>query len=173
MREEYLNLVEEEDTQRDKYLIFSLGTEEYGIEIKNVIEIIGMQTITEIPDIPSCVKGIINLRGKIIPVMDIRLRFNKEARDYDDRTCIVVIEIERDSLGLVVDRVIEVAGIAEEGISEPPSVSKSYYNSYIKGIAKLNNSVKLIVDCSKLVDSKDIHIINKSLERGGEANAMV
>ncbi|MDP4145760.1 MAG: chemotaxis protein CheW [Bacillota bacterium] len=163
MEEVFDNSFEEEDTQKGKHLIFSLGAEEYGIEIKNVIEIIGMQAITEVPDIPSYVKGVINLRGKIIPVMDVRLRFSKAPREYDDRTCIVVIEIKDICIGLVVDRVIEVISIPEEDISEPPSVSKSYSNRYIKGIGKVNNSVKLLIDCEKLLNSDELEKLNSAV----------
>ena len=85
----------EEDTQKDKYLTFSIGNEDYGIEIKYVTEIIGIQVITEIPELPNYVKGIINLRGKIIPVMDVRLRFKKEPLAYNDRTCVIVVDIRR------------------------------------------------------------------------------
>ena len=81
------NIEIEEDTQKDRYLVFSFGNENYGIDIKYVIEIIGIQAITEVPELPEYVKGIINLRGKIIPIMDVRLRFKKEPREYDDRTC--------------------------------------------------------------------------------------
>src|SRR5476649_1859546 len=83
----------EEDTKKDKYLIFSIGEQSYGIDIKYVIEIIGIEPITEVPELPDYVKGVINLRGKIIPVMDVRLKFKKEEKEYDDRTYIIVVEI--------------------------------------------------------------------------------
>ena len=91
--EDEKNLMEEEDTQKDKYLTFSLGDEVYGIDIRVVIEIIGIQKITNVPEVPDYVRGIINLRGKIIPVVDMRLRFRREYREYTDRTCVIVVEI--------------------------------------------------------------------------------
>ena len=104
----------EEDTQKGKYLIFSLGNEFYGIEIKYVTEIIGVQPITEIPELPDYIKGIINLRGKIIPVMDVRIRFKKSPMEYNDRTCVIVIDVKDTSVGLIVDSVSEVLSIEEE-----------------------------------------------------------
>ena len=111
---------ETEDTQKGKFLTFSLGREDYGLEISYVIEIIGLQEITEVPGLPDYVRGIINLRGKIIPVMDVRLRFKKEAREYDDRTCTVVVDIKGVLVGLIVDRVAEVLVIDEAEIVPPP-----------------------------------------------------
>jgi purine-binding chemotaxis protein CheW len=123
-----------EDTQKDKFLIFSLGQEYYGIEIKHVTEIIGIQHATAIPELPEYIKGIINLRGKIIPVMDVRIRFKKERKDYNDRTCIIVIDIKDISIGLIVDTVSEVMSISNDEIVDPPEVSKGLNNKYIKGV---------------------------------------
>ncbi len=139
-----------EDTQKDKYLTFALGKEEYGIEISYVTEIIGLQAITEVPEFSGYLKGIINLRGKIIPVIDVRLRFNKETKEYNDRTCTIVIEVNSISVGLIVDNVAEVLSITEENIVPPPSVSNEQ-NKYIKGIGKVESNVKLILDCDMLL----------------------
>src|SRR3990172_5823963 len=98
----------DEDTQEGKYLTFTMGKEEYGIEIHNVTEIIGIQSITDLPDTPDFVKGVINLRGKVIPVLDVRLRFKMEEKAYNDRTCIIVVNIRNMSVGLIVDTVSEV-----------------------------------------------------------------
>ncbi len=144
-----------EDTQKGKFLIFSLGKEDYGIEISCVTEIIGIQAITEIPDLPEYVKGVINLRGKIIPVIDIRLRFNKPAREYDDRTCIVVLDIVGIAIGLVVDRVVEVSLIPDDNIAPPPHINKGF-QKYIKGIGRSGNDVKLLLDCQRLLDQEDL-----------------
>ena len=122
-----------EDTQKGKFLTFCMGNDFYGIEIKYVTEIIGLQPITEIPEMPEYIRGIINLRGKIIPVMDVRLRFRKPFREYNDRTCIVVIEISEVSVGLIVDSVSEVIAIPDEEIVAPPSMTKEG-NRYIIGI---------------------------------------
>ncbi|OAA91179.1 chemotaxis protein CheW [Clostridium coskatii] len=148
------SLVEEEDTQKNKYLTFTLEKEFYGIEIKYVIEIIGIQPISEIPELPEYIKGIINLRGKIIPVMDIRLRFKKEAIEYNDRTCIIVIQIEDIYVGLIVDGVSEVIDIPDCEIVEPPEISK-VRNKFIKGIGKVQDNVKLLLNCNKLLNNGD------------------
>ncbi|NLP14652.1 MAG: purine-binding chemotaxis protein CheW [Clostridium sp.] len=145
----------EEDTQKDKYLTFIIGKEVYGIEIKFVTEIIGIQQITEVPELPNYIKGIINLRGKIIPVMDIRLRFKKEAREYNDRTCIVVVEINDVFVGLIVDSVAEVVGISENDIVPPPDTSIGFNNRYIKGIGKIGEDVKLLIDCNMLLNDEE------------------
>ena len=118
--EDEKNLMEEEDTQKDKYLTFSLGDEVYGIDIRVVIEIIGIQKITNVPEVPDYVRGIINLRGKIIPVVDMRLRFRREYREYTDRTCVIVVEINGVLIGLIVDGVSEVLDIAEKNVVQPP-----------------------------------------------------
>ncbi|WP_054846980.1 chemotaxis protein CheW [Acetivibrio straminisolvens] len=145
---------QEEDTQKDKFLTFVLGKESYGIEIKNVTEIIGIQPITEVPELPDYIRGIVNLRGKIIPVVDMRLRFKKQFRDYNERTCIIVVNIRNASVGLIVDSVSEVIGIQEEDIVSPPDMNQGLSNKYIKGIAKVESEVKLLLDCNELL-SKD------------------
>lgn len=157
--QETLNL--EEDTQKGKFLTFSLEKEEYGIEIKYVTEIIGIQAITEIPELPDYVKGIINLRGKIIPVMDIRLRFKKEYREYNDRTCIIVIDIQGISIGLIVDKVEEVLAIPEQDIVPPPQANKGFQNRYIKGIGKIGNDVKLLLDCNRLLNDEELESLEE------------
>lgn len=123
-------LAVEEDTQKGKFLTFLLGKEVYAIEIKFVIEIIGIQPITELPESPAYVKGIINLRGKIIPVMDVRLRFKKKPVEYNDRTCIIVVEVQDISVGLIVDNVSEVLSITDEDIVPPPDMNKRTENKY-------------------------------------------
>lgn len=153
----------EEDTQKGRYLTFTLGKEYYGIEIRYVTEIIGLQPITQVPDLSDYVKGVINLRGRIIPVMDVRLRFKKEEIDYDDRTCIIVIDINKMFIGLVVDRVSEVVNISEENISAPPNLGNSHHNKYIKGIGKIGEDVKLILDCDKLLNDEEYAVIEQSI----------
>ncbi len=145
---------QEEDTQKGKYLTFTLGSETYGIEIMYVTEIIGIQPITEVPELPEHVRGIINLRGKIIPVMDVRLRFKKQFREYNDRTCIVVVDMREISIGLIVDGVSEVLAIPDTEIVTPPDMSKNN-NKYIKGIGKVGNEVKLILNCHKLLNDEE------------------
>lgn len=154
---------EEEDTQKDKYLIFSLDDEDFGIEIRHVIEIVGIQQITPIPELSDYIRGVINLRGKIIPVMDVRIRFRKSEREYDDRTCIIVVEIKDICVGLIIDRVLEVVNITEDNISEPPQMSKKNTNDYIKGIGKAGSGVKLLLDCEKLLTQDDTEIIAEAI----------
>ena len=146
----------EEDTQHGKYLTFALGQEIFGIEIRHVTEIIGIQAITEIPEVPGYVKGIINLRGKVIPVIDVRLKFKKEAVPYDDRTCIVVVDINQIPIGLIVDNVNEVMNIPDEDIAPPPDARASFDNRYIKGIGKDEGTVQLLLDCEKLLMADEI-----------------
>lgn len=153
--------LEEEDTMRGKFLTFSLGKEDYGVEIRYVTEIVGIQNITEVPDLPSYIRGIINLRGKIIPVLDVRLRFNKEPREYNDRTCVIIIDVLDLSIGLIVDQVSEVLSIPEEEIVPPPIIDKGNHNRYIKGIGKIDNQVKLLLDCEELVSNADFERLNE------------
>lgn len=144
----------EEDTQKDKYLTFKVNEESYGIDIGMVIEIIGIQPITQVPELPDYIRGIINLRGKIIPVMDVRMRFKKDFRDYTDRTCVIVIETKGMSVGLIVDSVSDVLNIPEEEIVQPPEFQKNS-NRYIKSIGKANKSIILLLDCDKLLKDED------------------
>ena len=153
----------DEDTQKGKFLIFPLGREAYAIEIKCITEIIGMQPITQVPELPGYVKGIINLRSKIIPVMDVRLRFRMPPAEYNDRTCIIVIEVEDLSVGLIVDNVSEVLSVADQDIVPPPEMKKDAENRYVKAIIKSDDAVKLILDCERLLSDKDMETISQSL----------
>jgi len=154
---------QEEDTQKNKFLTFAVGNEVYGIEIKYVTEIIGIQQITQIPEVPNYVKGIINLRGKIIPVIDVRLKFKKEPIEYSDRTCIIVIDIQSLSVGFIVDNVSEVLVIPEENIVPPPENKTGFSNRYIKGIGKVGSDVKLILECEKLLSEEEIDKLESAL----------
>jgi purine-binding chemotaxis protein CheW len=145
-----------EDTQKGKFLTFSIGREAYGIEIKFVTEIIGIQDITEVPELPDYVKGIINLRGKIIPVIDVRIRFKKEPKEYNDRTCIVVIDIKETFVGLIVDNVAEVINIEDSNIVPPPDIKTGFHNKYVKGIGKVGSEVKLLLNCDKLLNDDEL-----------------
>lgn len=157
------NTVElEEDTLKDRYLTFSIEHETYGIELRYVTEIVGIQRITKIPELPEYVKGIINLRGRIIPVMDVRLRFRKKPKDYNDRTCVIVINVKDTSIGLIVDTVSEVITIPEQDIVEPPQINKGVNNKYIKKIGKAGNDVKLLLDCEKLLSEDELMDINEA-----------
>ena len=152
---------QEEDTQHGRFLTFNLGEEVYGIEIEYVTEIIGLQQITKIPEVADYIKGIINLRGKIIPVIDMRLKFNKEPIEYDDRTCIVVVDTQDVIVGLIVDKVAEVMTIDDENIAPPPSYKSGIRNRYIRGIGKIGDEVKLLLDCKKLFDDNETQEISE------------
>ena len=154
MAEEEKLTAEEEDTQKDKYLTFRLGEEIYGIDISVVIEIIGIQPITSVPEVPDYVQGIINLGGKIMPVVDMRLRFRRGFQAYHDGTCIVVIEVRGVHIGLIVDGVSEVLGIPETEVVPPPEL-KASRNKYIRGIGKTGSSVTLLLDWNKLFSEED------------------
>lgn len=153
-------VLQQEETQRDKFLTFILGKECYGIEIRYVTEIIGIQSVTEVPELPEYIRGIINLRGKVIPVMDVRLRFKKEFKEYNDRTCIIVIDAENILVGLIVDSVSEVMSIPEADIVVPPNLNG---NKYIKGIGKIRNEVKLILDCKQLLTEEEMEGLSNAI----------
>jgi purine-binding chemotaxis protein CheW len=153
---------QQEDTQHGRYLTFYLGDEVYGIEIEYVTEIIGMQPITKVPEVAAYIKGIINLRGKIIPVIDMRLKFNKEAIDYDDRTCIVVVDTDNMTVGLIVDKVSEVISIDDENVVPPPSYKTGIRNRYLQGIGKVASDVILLLDCKMLFDESEEQEIMES-----------
>ena len=155
------DLYDDEDTQKDKYLTFHIGTEDYGISIAYVTEIIGIQSITEIPEMPDFIKGVINLRGKVIPVMDVRTRFKLSTREYDERTCIIVVEIDGTSVGLVVDAVNEVADIPEDQVEAPPK-SKRKGGSYIQGIGKIDKEVKILLDVNKILYDEELESITET-----------
>ena len=143
-----------------KYLTFILEQEEYGIGILKVKEIIGMMPITTIPRTPEFVKGVINLRGKVIPVMDLRLKFSMEAIPYSERTCIIVVEIDSDAatvlIGIVVDAVSEVLNIKESEIEETPQFGTSLNTDYILGMAKMEGSVKILLDIDKVLSQQEV-----------------
>ena len=142
-----------EDTLKDMYLSFRLGDEDYCLEIRHVTEIVGIQKVTEVPDMPHYVKGVVNLRGQVIPVIDMRLRFNMMGREYDERTCIVVINLRggQVQVGLVVDTVNEVRSIEEANVSPPPKSGTGQCAQYIRGLGKVGNDVKIILDANKLL----------------------
>lgn len=164
MSNEEMDITEQEDTQKGKYLIFKIDKEDYGIEIKNVLEIVGMQSITAVPQLPDYIKGMINLRGKIIPVMDVRLRFKKDEIKYDDRTCIIIVQIEDIFVGLIVDRVSEVMNISEDEFAEVPDIGSNSNNKYISSIGNTKSGVKIILDCSKIISGDEIDALSNIAE---------
>jgi purine-binding chemotaxis protein CheW len=151
MKNELNILNEAEDTLKDMYLSFRLGEEDFCLEIRYVTEIVGMQRITEVPDMPYYAKGVVNLRGQVIPVIDMRLRFNMASRKYDERTCIVVVSLQDRQIGLVVDTVNEVRSIETSNVSPPPHGCGAESAQYIHGLGKVGESVKIILDTNKLL----------------------
>jgi purine-binding chemotaxis protein CheW len=146
-----------------KYLTFTLAGEEYGIGILKVKEIIGMMTITMVPQTPGYVKGVINLRGKVIPVVDIRLKFGMAAMDYTERTCIIVVEIVRNSdrilIGIVVDSVSEVLNIKAGDIEETPNFGSQLDTDYILGMAKAGGGIKILLDIDRVLHAEELDAI--------------
>ena len=140
-----------------KYLTFFLGKEEYAIEILKVMEIIGLMAITPVPSMPHYIRGVLNLRGKIIPVMDLRSRFGFESVEDTEETCIIVVQESNFRMGVVVDKVSEVADIEDSQIEEVPSFGAQVSDDYLAGIGKINESVKLLLDVSRvLFDFKEV-----------------
>ena len=144
------------DTTKDRYLTFYIDSEEYGLDISSVKEIIEMVPITKVPESPEFVEGIINLRGDIIGVLDVRKRFSKYPKPYDEHTCIVVVDYDEYTLGLIVDSVSEVMTIAEDNISPPPNAKLSHYNQYIRNIGQVENGVVLLLDLEKLLQQEGL-----------------
>ena len=143
-----------------KYLTFSLAGEEYGIGILKIREIIGMMPITSVPETPHYVKGVINLRGKVIPVIDLRLRFGMSESAYTERTCIIVVEIRGVAgllqVGIVVDAVSEVLNIKAEEIEDTPAFGVRLNTDYILGMAKIGKGVKLLLDIDRVLGADDL-----------------
>lgn len=164
MAESLKNAVDlEEDDMKGRFLTFLVDKELYGIGLRNVMEIVGIQPITQMPEMPDYIKGIVNLRGKIIPIMDVRLRFKKMGRDYTDQTCIIVIDFNGISLGLIVDSVSEVMAIPEKDIADKPEISAKGGRGYISSIGKIGERVILILDCGKLLSEDEIEAVTAQL----------
>ena len=149
-----------------KYLTFALADEEYGISVLKVKEIIGMMSITTVPQTPGFVKGVINLRGKVIPVVDLRLKFGIEAAEYTERTCIIVVEIDGASgailMGIVVDAVSEVLNITGENIEDTPTFGTKLDTEYISGMAKCEGGVKILLDIDRVLSDEEIIGLQKA-----------
>ncbi len=143
-----------------KYLTFCLGSEEYGLEILKVREIIGLMAITAVPRTPQFVRGVLNLRGKVIPVVDLRTKFGFEMIDDTDETCIIVVEIAQDNnpiqMGIVVDSVSEVLDITLKDIEETPSFGESLNTDFILGMAKAKGSVKILLNIEEVLTSAEL-----------------
>ncbi len=150
-----------------KYLTFALAEEEYGIGILKVKEIIGMMPITPVPQTPTFVKGVVNLRGKVIPVVDLRLKFGMESIGYSERTCIIVVEIEAAAgsvmMGIVVDSVSEVIQIKNDDVEETPRFGTKLNTDYILGMAKMEGKVKILLDIDRVLTAQDLSFLDKAV----------
>ena len=151
------------DSQKDKYVTFKSGNEYFGIKIEYVNEIIVYQEITEIPETEEYIKGLINLRGKIIPASDVRIRFKQEPFEYNDRTCIIVLNVKELVVGLIVEKIAEVVEITEGNILPNPKIGKAdrSQNKYVYGIGKVGDEVKLLLDPERLLNDEDTALIEQ------------
>ncbi len=151
-----------------KYLTFHLGEEGYGLEILKVQEIIGMQEITKIPKAPDYVKGVINLRGKVIPVVDLRLKFGMPEQEISRKTCIIVTQVQRGQssliIGIVVDEVSEVMEISGDQIEPAPAFGTQLDTNFILGMAKTENAVKILLDINKVLSAEEVAALSKTTD---------
>ncbi len=157
---------------KEKYVTFMSGKEYFGLKIEYVNEIIVLQDITAIPESEDYIKGLINLRGKIIPVIDVRLRFKQTPIEYTDRTCIIVINVQSTTVGLIVEKIAEVVEIPEENLLPSPSIGhnekKKTKERYVYAIGKVGDSVKLLLDPDKLISDEDLSLMEQASEEAQE-----
>lgn len=149
------------DTRSGKYLVFELNGEECCIQVLKVREIMGVQDITAVPQTPNYVRGVINLRGKVIPVVDLRLKFSLPETEYTQRTCIIVVQVQKDSgkmlMGIVVDSVVEVLNIMTADIEDTPNFGQGVSTPYLLGMAKIKGRVKLLLDIDDVLTNQEFH----------------
>jgi purine-binding chemotaxis protein CheW len=158
-----------------KYLVFHLDREEYGVKVLKVREIMGLQEITAVPQTPPYVKGVINLRGKVIPVIDLRLKFELEAAEYTQRTCIVVLQVRLAQgptlMGVIVDGVSEVLNLQEAEVEDTPEFGDGTQTPYILGMAKVKGRVKILLDIDQVLSQTDFSGLERQLKGDGAAEA--
>ena len=146
-----------------KFLTFKLGDEVYGLEILKVQEIIGIMKVTAVPGTPSFMRGVINLRGKIIPVVDLRLKFSMEMKEDTQKSCIIVVQIQLKTkkliMGIVVDEVSEVLNIIQDQIEDPPSFGSSVDTAFILGMGKVGQKVIMLLDIDKVLSAGDLEVV--------------
>ncbi len=151
--------VQEKKVKGGKFLTFHLHGEEYGLEILKVREIIGVMEITAVPQAPGYVKGVINLRGKVIPVIDLRLKFGFEEVEYNDETCIIVINVRGVLMGIIVDTVSEVLDIDDDDVDATPSFGKDVNADFILGMGKVDEKIKILLDIDKILAGDDLELL--------------
>ncbi len=156
------------DDRAGKYLIFHLGHEEFGTGVQQVREIMGLQDITAIPQTPQYVKGVINLRGKVIPVVDLRLKFGLPSEEYTQRTCIIVVRTQQADLemmiGIIVDGVAEVLTLAASDIEDTPDFGPGVVTPYLRGMAKVKGKVKILLDINQVLNSSELSAVSSLLQ---------
>ena len=159
-----------EEVNKEQFMTFKCGEEIFGISIKYVNEIIGLQQITHIPDTEDFIIGLMNLRGKIIPVIDVRIRFGMEPLEYNDRTSVIVIDVKSTIIGLIVDEIDGVAAFADKEITPPPSVSdlESQARKYVFGIGRNVDEFRLLLDPDKLINGTEENSEENSEDMEGE-----
>jgi purine-binding chemotaxis protein CheW len=148
------------------HLTFKLGEEAYGIEILKVQEIMGMLTVTPVPRTPDYMRGVINLRGKVIPVIDLRLKFAMDAHEYTRRTCIIVVQVQRERaaliMGIIVDEVSEVLDVSTEQIEPPPSFGTEVNTEFILGIGKVGSKVMMLLDVDRVLTGEELKEVTQA-----------
>lgn len=152
------------DARAGKYLTFFLGDEEYGLEILKVQEIIGMLPVTRVPRTAPYVRGVINLRGRVIPIVDLRVKFGMPEWAGDDTTCMIVVQVQGVQLGVVVDRVSEVLAILEDEIDDAPSFGAAVTTEFLLGIAKSAGRIKLLLDIDRVLTTDDVIDIRATVD---------
>jgi purine-binding chemotaxis protein CheW len=171
LQDNHSDLETTDDERAGKYLTFDLGEEEYGIPIIKVKEINGMMSITPVPQTDEFIKGVINLRGKVIPVIDLRLKFGMEAVEYTERSCIIVVEVLGENgtvpIGLIVDAVSEVNNIGTEEVEDSPTFGASLSTEYILGMAKKEDGVKILLDINKVLAAQELSRVCETGDTAG------
>jgi purine-binding chemotaxis protein CheW len=154
----------EKSTLEGKFLTFILGDEIYGIEILKAREIIGLMDITTVPQTPDDMKGVINLRGKVIPVIDLRMKFSIPEEEHTQETCVIVVEVNSTSIGLIVDSVSEVSDISGGEIEEAPSFGQGIDTSFIMGLGKVKDKIIILLDIETVLSSEELEMVGQLAE---------
>jgi purine-binding chemotaxis protein CheW len=159
-----------QDVRAGKYLTFELAKEEFGIRVLKVREIMGLQEVTAVPQTPIHIKGVINLRGKVVPVIDLRLKFGIPSAEYTTRTCIIVTQVQGESgpvlMGIVVDGVSEVLNLAGAEIEDTPDFGEQIAGQYLLGMAKVKGKVKILLDIDKVLSAQELHNLSRMVDQG-------
>ena len=155
MKKQKLNMKNEKENEVTKVLTFYIGDQIYGIEIPYVLEIIGVPHITVVPGVPYYIKGIINVRSKVVPVLSLRSRFGKEETEYNERTCTIIVSVDNVQVGIIVDEVLDVLSVAEKHIAKSPERIGVNENKFIKYLLEMNDGIKLVLDVTKLIYEND------------------